>query len=46
MKVKELIEILEKMPQSAVIYNDDNCGGAYMLRDVEYDKITNEIILS
>ena len=45
MKVKDLMLILSKMPSSAVIYKDDNYFAADMLREVEYDELTNEVIL-
>ena len=46
MTVKELIEKLQELPDDATILVNDNCGGGYILRDVEYLETFNEVELS
>lgn len=46
MKVKDLIKKLQKLPEDANIWVNDNCGGIYELRDVDYNKNDNSVELS
>ena len=45
MKVKDLIKKLQKLPEDANIWVNDNCGGAYELGDVDYHKNDNSVEL-
>lgn len=46
MKVKELIEKLQALPSEATVWADDQNEGAYLLREVDYDDVVNEVKLS
>ena len=46
MTVKELITKLQALPDDTTIYVNDNCGGGYILSEVEYIESFNEVELS
>lgn len=46
MKVKDLIKKLQKLPEDANVWVNDNCGGCFELSDVDYNKNDNSVELS
>ena len=45
MTVKELIERLQALDANTRVFASDNCGGSYLIGDVEYDESTNTVEL-